>query len=126
MLDHWEQHGYGPFALESLEPGLGGAFLGFAGVAHPTYLEDVAHLPELGWRLARSAWGRGLATEAALAAREHAFATLGVPELISLVHPDNVRSQRVAHKLGMRVDRTIHNPLIGRDVDVWTVGRPAS
>jgi RimJ/RimL family protein N-acetyltransferase len=120
-LAHWEQHGFGPFALESREPGLEGAFLGFTGVAHPVYLPALATRVELGWRLGRTAWGRGLATEAALAVREHALTTLALRDLISVVHPENVRSQRVTTKLGMEIERQVHNPLIGLDVDVWAL-----
>ena len=75
--------------------------------------------PELGWRLARSAWGRGLATEAAAAARDDAFERLGLPELISIIHPENERSKRVAVKLGMRMRGEITNPVFGIDVGVW-------
>jgi len=129
MTAHWADRGFGPFALEAgrgcagIEPG---TFLGFAGVAYPTYLDAVAHLPEIGWRLARGAWGRGLATEAASAARDHAFATLGISRLIALVHPKNGSSQRVATKLGMRVERQVHNPLLGRFVDVWALDAPTA
>jgi RimJ/RimL family protein N-acetyltransferase len=55
--------------------------------------------PELGWSFARAHWGHGYATEAARAARAWAFEQ-GVASLISLIHPDNVRSIRVAQKLG--------------------------
>ena len=75
--------------------------------------------PELGWRLARESWGRGYATEAALAARDDALGRLGATDLMSIIHPDNERSQSVARKLGMHVGFTIHNPLIDRIVDVW-------
>ena len=124
MTDHWERHGFGPWALESSEEQTAGAFIGFAGIAYPTYLDQVAHLPELGWRLARGAWGRGLATEAASAARDHAFQTLGLSRLISLVHPENVRSQSVATKLGMEIERQVWNPVRGRFIDVWAIDAP--
>ena len=55
---------------------------------------------ELGWALTRSAWGYGFATEAAAAMREHAFRQLRLTRLISLVHPENDRSLRLAHRLG--------------------------
>jgi RimJ/RimL family protein N-acetyltransferase len=120
IADHWERHGYGPWAVESCEPGNGGRFLGFAGLAHvPPFLAAAGPAPELGWRLARSAWGRGLATEAATAARDDAFGRLEQVEIISIIHPRNERSQRVAVKLGMKRRARIENPVIGIDVDVW-------
>ncbi len=127
IVDHWERHGYGPWAVESFEPGAPGRFVGFAGVAHvPPFLAAAGSAPELGWRLARSAWGRGLATEAAITARDDAFGRLALPEIISIIHPDNERSQRVAIKLGMQRWARIENPVIVIDVDVWhqTVDSP--
>lgn len=122
MVSHWEQHGYGPWALESLEPGSQGRFLGFAGLAQlSAFLAAAGPAPELGWRLDRSVWGRGIATEAALAAREHAFGPLALPEVVSIIHPENQRSQRVATKLGMHRVRSIANPVLGREVNVWQI-----
>jgi RimJ/RimL family protein N-acetyltransferase len=120
IVGHWDEHGYGPWALECNEPGLKGRFLGFAGLAHvPPFLAAAGTAPELGWRLGRSAWGRGLATEAAVAARDDAFGRLALPEIISIIHPENDRSRRVAIKLGMQRRRAIENPVIGIDVDLW-------
>ena len=56
---------------------------------------------ELGYRLGRSHWGRGLATEAAQAAVNYARNTLGLRRVISLIDPGNTRSAAVAKKLGM-------------------------
>jgi RimJ/RimL family protein N-acetyltransferase len=120
MVGHWEAHGYGPWALESREPGPEGRFVGFARLAHvPPFLAAAGPAPELGWRLGRSAWGRGLATEAAIAARDDAFGRLALDEIISIIHPQNERSQRVAVKVGMRPRGTIENPVTGIEVDVW-------
>jgi RimJ/RimL family protein N-acetyltransferase len=119
---HWDEHGFGWFAIESRDDG---RLLGFAGVSYPTFMPELAARPELAWRLARAAWGQGLATEAARAARDDAFARLRLPELISIIHPDNERSQRVAVKLGMAPERQALNPVLGRPVDVWQVGRDA-
>jgi RimJ/RimL family protein N-acetyltransferase len=120
---HWEEHGFGFYAVEGREPSTSGRFIGFVGVAFPSYLPAVARRPELGWRLGRSTWGRGLATEAATAAREDAFGRLGLEELISIIHPDNAASQRVATKMGMTIEGELHNPVLGRDVDIWQMTR---
>ncbi|MDQ6745310.1 MAG: GNAT family N-acetyltransferase [Actinomycetota bacterium] len=53
-----------------------------------------------------------------------AFADLDLPELISIVHPQNIRSQRVATKLGMTIERRLVNPSLGRVVDVWQLDVP--
>jgi len=60
---------------------------------------------EIGYRLHPSFWGRGLATEAARAVRDHAFDDLKLPRVISLIHPDNLASRRVAEKNGMRPEK---------------------
>jgi RimJ/RimL family protein N-acetyltransferase len=120
ICGHWEEHGFGPWALESLEVERPGAFLGFAGLAYvPPFLSAAGSAPELGWRLDPAVWGRGLATEASIAARDDAFGRLQQPEVISVIHPGNERSQRVAVKLGMRRERQIENPVLGIEVDVW-------
>ncbi len=119
VIDHWGQHGFGFYALERRQPEAAGRFIGFVGVAYPTFLAEVADRPELGWRLARDAWGQGFATEAAVAVRDDAFARLRLPELISIIHPKNARSHRLASKLGMTIDRQVHNPVLDRDVDLW-------
>ena len=86
----------------------------------PPFL-DAGTDPELGWRLSRSAWGQGYASEAARAARDDAFGRLGLARIISIIHPDNVRSERVAFKLGFHRDGSIHNPVLGRSVNLWSI-----
>lgn len=56
---------------------------------------------EIGYRLHPDYWGQGLATEAARAVRDHGFDELKLPRVISIIHPDNVASKRVAEKNGM-------------------------
>jgi RimJ/RimL family protein N-acetyltransferase len=127
MLDnlraHWDRHGWGHFAIEERAPRDGPArLLGFAGIAHPTFIAQLAHRPEIGWRLDHAVWGRGYATEAARAAREDAHRRLGLDALISIIHPDNARSRRVAEKLGMSIERQVRHPALEIDVDVWVSG----
>lgn len=56
IVEHWGKHRFGPWAPESLETGLDGQFLGFAGLAYtPPFLTAAGSAPELGWRLARQA-----------------------------------------------------------------------
>lgn len=116
---HWREHGFGWYAVEGTAGGERGALIGFVGIALPTFIPALAHRQELGWRLARSAWGKGYATESARAVRDDAAATLAFDELISIIDTRNVRSQRVGTKLGMTVQEQVLNPLSGRHVDVW-------
>ena len=62
---------------------------------------------EIGYRLHPDYWNRGLISEAARAVRDHAFADLKLPRVISLIHPENIPSRRVAEKNGMKVEREI-------------------
>jgi RimJ/RimL family protein N-acetyltransferase len=123
VLAHWEEHGFGFWAVQSREPENQGAFLGFIGAGHPSFVPELSTRVEIGWRLARSVWGRGLATEGARAVRDHIFDALDVPELISIIHPENARSQAVARKLGMSVSEHVRNPVMDMQVEVWQLTR---
>jgi RimJ/RimL family protein N-acetyltransferase len=94
----FEQYGFCRWAIEAPNSG----FLGYAGLmpvdsSHPLG----AHI-DIGWRLIRSAWGNGYATEAAAAVLEDAFLRVGLSEVVGYAEPDNFRSQAVMIRLGMR------------------------
>ena len=99
-----DQRSWGIWALEA-----DGEFLGFTGLAVPSF--DAPFMPavEIGWRLARPAWGHGYATEAARAVVALAFtsqpAGLGLAELVSFTATTNQRSRRVMERLGMTHDQ---------------------
>jgi RimJ/RimL family protein N-acetyltransferase len=118
---HWDRHRCGIYAVEPLEAERERRLLGFVGLAFPAYLPSLAHRLELGWRLRRDAWGHGYATEAAATVRDHAIAVLGADDLVSIIHPENERSRRVAAKLGMAVEAEVANPRLGRIVEVWSL-----
>jgi RimJ/RimL family protein N-acetyltransferase len=94
-----EAHGYGFWAVDAPE-----GFIGFVGLHRPSFEAPFLPATEIGWRLARSAWGRGYATEAARAALDVAFTRLGLTEVVSFTTHDNVRSQAVMRRLGMTRD----------------------
>jgi RimJ/RimL family protein N-acetyltransferase len=103
-LAEWEQRGWGLWALVHDR-----RLIGYAGFALPTFLPEVMPVPEIGWRLHPTYWGRGLATEAAKAGLVHGFDALGFNEVVSIYEPDNVASGRVMERIGMWVDRdTVH------------------
>jgi RimJ/RimL family protein N-acetyltransferase len=77
--------------------------IGYCGFFHQQV--DETNEIEIGYRLHPYYWKQGLATEAAAAVRNHAFGDLKLPCVISLIHPDNAASQRVAEKIGMRFER---------------------
>jgi ribosomal-protein-alanine N-acetyltransferase len=77
--------------------------IGYCGFLH--WHLDGADEVEIGYRLHPDYWNRGLASEAAQAVRDHAFRDLNLPKVISLIHPDNIASRRVAEKNGMKIER---------------------
>ena len=97
MLGHWALRGYGYYALEEKESG---RLVGRSGFTDSTGWPGF----ELGWTLAPEARGAGYATEAARFLLEYAFLQLDRPHVISLIHPDNAPSRRVADRLGQRVE----------------------
>jgi RimJ/RimL family protein N-acetyltransferase len=99
--DHFRQHGFGIFAVELLSEQ---AFIGFTGLSVPRFEAHFTPCVEIGWRLAKAYWGRGLATEAARAALAHGFDVIGLKEIVSFTTTANVRSRSVMQKLGMKHD----------------------
>lgn len=100
LVGQWEMRGYG--VLTMLERGTR-AVIGSCGYFHPAELPE----PEISW----SIWdidfeGRGLATEAALACRSHAYAKLGWRTVTSNIDVDNARSIALAERLGCRIEKT--------------------
>jgi RimJ/RimL family protein N-acetyltransferase len=105
-LERWDAWGIGMFVIERLEDG---RVLGRAGFLRwdPETWEIGGTETELGWGLAREHWGRGYASEAARALRDWVLGEHGLTRLISLIHPDNLPSIRVAEKLGERYERDV-------------------
>jgi RimJ/RimL family protein N-acetyltransferase len=101
MEASFDERGYGLWVLE-----LAGEapFVGCAGLLEVHDELPFAPAVELGWRLARPWWGRGLATEAASAAVRYAFDDLALGELVAYTASVNVRSRQVMERLEMRHD----------------------
>lgn len=114
-IAHWALRGYGQWALERKEDG---ASIGRAGLWSPPGWPGL----EVGWKLARDAWGKGYATEAGRAAMEWAWRSLDAPELISIIQPGNAASIRVAERLEMRPLR--ETTFKGQDVVIFGIDRP--
>ncbi|MGB3810039.1 MAG: GNAT family N-acetyltransferase [Parvibaculum sp.] len=100
---HIETHGFGFWAVEA--PGIA-PFIGFTGLLNVRPDAPYAPAVEVGWRLARSHWGNGYATEAARAALAYGFKELGLDEIVALTVPANIRSQQVMQRLGMTRNET--------------------
>jgi len=96
MVGHWSLRGYGLWAAEERSSGV---LVGRIGFWNPEGWPGF----ELGWMLRRAFWGQGYATEGARTALRFAFMQLGQPQVISLIHPENAASIRVAKRLGERL-----------------------
>jgi RimJ/RimL family protein N-acetyltransferase len=96
-----EADGHGLWAVEVLETG---RFIGFTGLAPIGFEAHFTPSTEIGWRLAREAWGNGYATEAARACLANAFGPLGLASLVSFTAVVNKPSQRVMERIGMTHD----------------------
>ncbi len=93
LMGHWQLRGYGIWAAEEKDSG---TLVGRIGLWNPEGWPGL----EVGWLLARSRWGEGLATEGGRRALAWAFDMLAADHVISLIRPENVASIRVAEKLG--------------------------
>jgi RimJ/RimL family protein N-acetyltransferase len=95
-MGHWQLGGAGSWAVELKETG---TFVGTVGYSEPEGWPGF----ELAWKLVPRWWGNGYATESARAALDHAFTVLRRDRVISLIHPENRASIRVAKRLGQRL-----------------------
>ncbi|CAM2006279.1 GNAT family N-acetyltransferase [Acanthopleuribacter pedis] len=117
--DQWNRFGRTLYALEKKEGGL----VGYCGFIR-WEIDGVAET-EIAYGLAREAWGRGYAVEAAVACRDFAFARWTLARLIALIHPENTASSKVARRIGMVLDRRCR--VKGVSVDLYAIdcaGRP--
>ena len=102
QIQHWDTCGFGCWlAVERATDRV----IGYVGLSVPMFLPEVLPAVEVGWRFDPDVWGNGYATEAARAALDQAFTTLGLAEVCSVVQAENAASVRVAERLGMHLDR---------------------
>ncbi len=84
----------------TIEDGATGEFLGWVVLMPLDESDDI----EVGYGLKKSAWGRGIATEAARCLVEYGFDTLGLEEIVAITRPENAASQNVLQKVGLKRD----------------------
>ncbi len=97
----FDQRGYGLWAVEVVATG---QFIGFTGLSVPSFDAHFTPAVEIGWRLARPAWGHGYATEAARAAMDFGFNRIRLPAIVSFTAATNLRSRAVMQRIGMTRD----------------------
>ncbi|KAB1069318.1 GNAT family N-acetyltransferase [Tamlana haliotis] len=98
LQKHFMKNGYNYFATEILETG---EFIGFIGLAYQDYDTDFTPATDIGWRLKKSVWRQGYATEGAKRCLEFAFETLKLKKIIATCTVQNFKSELVMKKLGM-------------------------
>jgi RimJ/RimL family protein N-acetyltransferase len=101
IVDRFQHNGFGQWAVEI--PGVA-PFIGFIGLAAPSFEAHFTPAIEIGWRLAFERWGRGYATEGASAVLKFAFTRAGMDEVVSFTSQSNTRSRAVMERIGMQYD----------------------
>jgi RimJ/RimL family protein N-acetyltransferase len=114
LIGHWELRGFGMWAVEEKETG---DFVGRIGFAEPEGWPGF----ELAWTLARRFWRRGYATEGARAALAHGFTVLRKDRVVSLIHPENQASIRLAERLGESLQERAE--ILGKEHLVYGIDR---
>ncbi|WP_249011269.1 GNAT family N-acetyltransferase [Conexibacter sp. DBS9H8] len=128
-IEHWDRFGFGLWVVRTIEQQ---EVIGYLGLSMPSFLPDLIpadRMPavEIGWRLHPDHWGKGYATEGAVAALHGAFERLGLNEVCSVPQSTNTASARVAQRIGMKLERTATLPGTEArgpvDVDVYWITR---
>ncbi len=118
MANSWRDNGFGLWAVERSDTA---EFVGFVGLAAPSWQAAFTPCVEVGWRLAQQHWGNGFAPEAARAALAWGFEHLDLPDaqIVSFATEGNAKSRRVMEKLGMirDLDGDFDHPLLPDWVD---------
>jgi RimJ/RimL family protein N-acetyltransferase len=115
LIGHWHLRGYGHWAVEEKASG---KLMGRIGFMNPEGWPAF----EIGWTLGREFWGKGYATEGARRALDYAFNQLDKRHVISLVHPENQASIKVAERLGEKPEGSTE--VLGIPVVIYGIDRP--
>ncbi|MGE6204429.1 GNAT family N-acetyltransferase [Guptibacillus hwajinpoensis] len=102
-LHHYKVYGFGMWIVEEKDSG---RFLGQCGLVLQKI--DGCVEVEIGYLFAKKYWGNGYASEAALACKKYGFEQIGLSKLISLIDPENKASIKVAKRIGMTYEKTVH------------------
>lgn len=111
LVGHWQMRGFGRWMVADRESD---APLGVVGLYYPDGWPE----HELGWQVFDAAEGKGIAHEAALAARDYAYESLGWTRLVSLILPQNTRSIALALRMGCAREGQFGHPSFGA-MDIW-------
>ena len=107
MQQLYKEKGYCYFAVDELASN---EFIGFIGLSDQSFEADFTPCVDIGWRLSRSEWNKGYATEGARACLDFAFNRLGLEKIVAIAPAVNSRSEQVMKKLGMQKEKTFIHP----------------
>ncbi len=107
MQRQYGDKGYCYFAVDNLEYD---TFIGFIGLSEQNFAADFTPCIDIGWRLAKTAWNKGYATEGAKRCLEYGFEALHLDRIYSIAPVANLKSQQVMKKIGMRKVKTFEHP----------------
>jgi RimJ/RimL family protein N-acetyltransferase len=116
----WDEQGFGMCSVIVRNTG---QYAGWVTLAVPAFLPEILPAVEIGWKLRRQCWGQGYATEAATELLRFGFTGAGLDRIVSIRHIDNVRSERVMEKLGLRFEFQTTVPATGQPVAVHAIAR---
>lgn len=117
LIKHWDTRGFGLWTVVEKSTA---QVIGTVGLQHWKGWPDV----ELAWVIHRSRWNQGVATEAALAALEWTWTHTSLDHIISIINADDVRSMRIATKIGEQFERADVDPINGEPVRIFGIHRP--
>lgn len=115
MIAHWKKTGFGRWAVVHKEAG---KLIGYGG------LRSFGDTAELVYLLDQPYWGKGLATELALACLRFGFIRFPFEKIVGLTKPENLRSRRVLEKVGMHCDREVEFSKIMAEVGMEHLSKP--
>ena len=107
LQNHYEKNGYNYFATEILKTG---ELIGFIGLAYQDYETEFTPATDIGWRLKKTAWGNGYATEGAKKCLEFGFNKLNLDKIISVFTEKNIKSENIMKKIGMKKIGKFNHP----------------
>ncbi len=107
MRQMYEEKGFCYFAVDRLD---NNEFIGFIGLCEQTYVKDLDSFVDIGWRLKKSIWNKGYATEGAKACLDFGFNQIELESIYSVAPEINIKSERIMKKIGMQHIKTFEHP----------------
>jgi RimJ/RimL family protein N-acetyltransferase len=109
MQLHYKKHGFCYFAVDELATD---TFIGFVGLLHQNFKSNYTPSVDIGWRLMKSVWGKGFASEAAKSCLEYAFSELKLNEIYSFATVNNKASEAIMKNIGMNYIDSFNHPYL--------------